>query len=129
MLLSKCEQAVSERQLTACLTQACETGQAEIVGFVWLTHQLDYYNFPSSLMVTWVFDTQIMESTLLPMARANAWLNSPPRRLAKQALASARCRLIWLSTVKSSASALMRVTGSNVWHATIGLGIKTWLRT
>ncbi|ROM50850.1 hypothetical protein BK651_23205 [Pseudomonas rhodesiae] len=58
MLLSKHEQAISECQLTACLTQACGIGQAEIVGFVWLTHQVDCYNFPSRLMVTWVFDTQ-----------------------------------------------------------------------
>lgn len=58
MLLSKREQAARERQLIACLTQACETGQAEIVGFIWLTHRVDYQKFPSSLMVTWVFDTQ-----------------------------------------------------------------------
>jgi hypothetical protein len=58
MLLSKREQAARERQLIACLTLACEAGQAEIVGFTWLTHVVDYQKFPSSLMVTWVFDTQ-----------------------------------------------------------------------
>lgn len=58
MLLSKRDQAHRECQLIACLTQACETGKAEIVGFAWLTHLVDYHKFPSSLMVTWVFDTQ-----------------------------------------------------------------------
>ena len=58
MLLSKREQAARERLLIACLTQACEAGQAEIVGFAWLTLRVDYQNFPASLMVTWVFDTQ-----------------------------------------------------------------------
>lgn len=58
MLLSKREQAQQERQLVAGLTQACATGQAEIVGFIWLTHRVDEQKFPSSLRVTWVFDTQ-----------------------------------------------------------------------
>ena len=58
MLLSKRDLAHRERQLVASLTQACETGQAEIVGFTWLTHRVDYQKFPSSLMVTWIFDTQ-----------------------------------------------------------------------
>ena len=57
MLLSKREQAAKERQLVACLTQACETGKAQITGFAWLTHRVDYQHFPASLMVTWVFDT------------------------------------------------------------------------
>ena len=58
MLLSKRDLAHRERQLVASLTQACETGKAEILGFAWLTHRVDDQKFPSSLMVTWVFDTQ-----------------------------------------------------------------------
>ncbi|MGV8842063.1 MAG: hypothetical protein ACOH2I_02180 [Pseudomonas sp.] len=58
MLLSKRDLAHRERQLVAGLTQACETGKAEILGFTWLTHQVDYQKCPSSLTVTWIFDTQ-----------------------------------------------------------------------
>lgn len=58
MLLSKRDQAHIERRLVATLTEACETAKAEIVGFSWLTHEMDYGAFPSSLMVVWVFDTQ-----------------------------------------------------------------------
>lgn len=58
MLLSKREQAHIERRLVATLTEACETAKAEIVGFSWLTHEMDYAVFPSSLMVVWIFDTQ-----------------------------------------------------------------------
>jgi hypothetical protein len=58
MLLSKREQADRERQLVVSLTEACETGKSELVGFAWLTHQVDYQRFPSSLIVVWVFDTQ-----------------------------------------------------------------------
>lgn len=58
MLLSKREQAQVERLLVATLTEACETAKAEIVGFSWLTHEVDYGAFPSSLRVIWVFDTQ-----------------------------------------------------------------------
>ena len=58
MLLSKREQAQIERRLVATLTEACETAKARIVGFVWLTHEVDFAHFPASLRVTWVFDTR-----------------------------------------------------------------------
>jgi hypothetical protein len=58
MLLSKRDQSHIERRLVATLTEACETAKAEIVGFSWLTHEMDYGVFPSSLMVVWIFDTQ-----------------------------------------------------------------------
>jgi hypothetical protein len=58
MNLSKREQSRIERTLAATLTDACEAGKAELVGFVWLTHQVDYQQLPSSLKVVWVFDTQ-----------------------------------------------------------------------
>lgn len=47
-----------ERRLVATLTDACETAKAEIPGFDWLTHTVDYAAFPQSLRVTWVFDTR-----------------------------------------------------------------------
>lgn len=49
MLLGKRDQTRMERQLSSCLTQACEAGKAEIVGFSWLTHEVDYARFPESL--------------------------------------------------------------------------------
>lgn len=58
MLLGKRDQTRMERQLSSCLTQACEAGKAEIVGFSWLTHEVDYAHFPESLQVTWVFATE-----------------------------------------------------------------------
>ncbi|CAM3237203.1 hypothetical protein BZK31_05280 [Pseudomonas floridensis] len=57
MPLSKREQAQTERHLAAVLTQACETAKADITGFSWLTHEVDYTAFPASLQVIWVFDT------------------------------------------------------------------------
>lgn len=58
MLLSKRQQAQIERRLVARLTEACETAKARILGFAWLTHEVDFTRFPSSLRVTWVFDTR-----------------------------------------------------------------------
>ncbi|MHC8344598.1 hypothetical protein [Pseudomonas sp. RT6P73] len=58
MGLSKRDHARIERRLVATLTEACETAKAQIVGFEWLTHEVDYDEFPSSLRVVWVFDTQ-----------------------------------------------------------------------
>ena len=58
MSLSKRDQAHIERRLVATLTEACETAKAEIVGFCWLTHEIDSDLCPSSLRRCWVFDTQ-----------------------------------------------------------------------
>ncbi|NBK41022.1 hypothetical protein EON09_21110 [Pseudomonas soli] len=44
-----------EREMVACLTEACATAQGEIVGFAWLTHQVDLDDFPASLRIIWVF--------------------------------------------------------------------------
>ncbi|MHC8309839.1 hypothetical protein ACYZUC_09480 [Pseudomonas sp. GT1P32] len=85
MLLSKRDQAQIERRLIAALTKACETAMAEIVGFSWMTHDVDYARFPSSLMVVWVFDTdanrdevlangqdkRMLELTTLALSEAN----------------------------------------------------------
>lgn len=57
MQLTKRDQARIERRLASTLTGACETAKAQIVGFVWLTHEVDYAAFPASLRVVWVFDT------------------------------------------------------------------------
>ncbi|WP_268800423.1 hypothetical protein [Pseudomonas huanghezhanensis] len=47
------------RRLVAALTEACETAKAEIIGFEWLTHEVDYGAFRQSLRVIWVFDTRL----------------------------------------------------------------------
>ncbi|MFA3790347.1 Fis family transcriptional regulator [Aliiglaciecola sp. SL4] len=40
------------------LTNVCETAKQKIAGFDWLTHTADYSNFPSSLVITCVFQTE-----------------------------------------------------------------------
>lgn len=62
MPLSKRDQTRMERQLSSCLSQACEAAKAEIVGFSWLTHEVDYARFPESLQVTWIFATQAQQA-------------------------------------------------------------------
>lgn len=57
MVSLKRQHSGMERELVRALTVACETAKAEIAGFKWLTHQVDYDKFPRSLMVTWVFDS------------------------------------------------------------------------
>lgn len=70
MLLSKRDQARIERRLVVTLTEACETAKAEIVGFAWLTHEVDYSAFPASLRVTWVFDTLANKRQALAVGQA-----------------------------------------------------------
>jgi len=46
-----------DRQIQRALTEACETALAEIPGFEWITHLVDYQRFPQSLSVVCVFAT------------------------------------------------------------------------
>ncbi|MDO6427925.1 Fis family transcriptional regulator [Thalassotalea sp. 1_MG-2023] len=46
-----------ENQLRNCLTDVCERALKEITGFMWLTHKVNYANFPQSLQIICVFDT------------------------------------------------------------------------
>lgn len=46
-----------DNQLRLVLTDVCEIALKEINGFQWLTHLVNYSNFPKSLKVVCVFDT------------------------------------------------------------------------
>ncbi len=46
-----------EKQLISSLTEVCETSLKAFNGFQWLTHQVNYSNFPKSLNIICVFDT------------------------------------------------------------------------
>jgi len=46
-----------DNQLRFVLTEVCEVALKDIDGFQWLTHWANYANFPSSLKVVCVFDT------------------------------------------------------------------------
>ncbi|MCQ4297994.1 hypothetical protein NAU58_20670 [Pseudomonas stutzeri] len=65
MLLSKRDQTRMERQLSSYLCEACEVAKAEIVGFSWLTHEVNYERFPESLQVIWIFGTGAQKAEAL----------------------------------------------------------------
>jgi hypothetical protein len=46
-----------ENQLIISLTEVCETSLKNYTGFQWLTHLVNYNNFPLSLQIVCVFDT------------------------------------------------------------------------
>jgi hypothetical protein len=46
-----------DNQLRIALTEICESALKEFAGFQWLTHLVNYSNFPKSLKVICVFDT------------------------------------------------------------------------
>lgn len=57
MKLSKTNQKI-DNNVCKALTIACESSLHEITGFVWLTHRANYTNFPASLVVTCIFNTE-----------------------------------------------------------------------
>ena len=76
MALSKRDCARIERALVATLTEACETAKSEIPGFEWLTHTVNYADFPQSLIITWIFDTRAHKDNALATgldARRTRW--------------------------------------------------------
>jgi len=52
-----------DNQLRLALTDVCETALKEIDGFQWLTHRVNFSDFPKSLKVVCVFDTDEQLST------------------------------------------------------------------
>lgn len=56
MKLTKTNQKM-DNKICKALTIACENSLHEVPGFVWLTHRVNYTNFPASIVVTCVFDT------------------------------------------------------------------------
>ena len=57
MKLNKTSQKI-ENNVCKALTIACESSLHVIAGFSWLTHRANYTNFPASLVITCVFETQ-----------------------------------------------------------------------
>lgn len=93
--MTKREQAHLDRRLIQALTEACETAKAEIKGFEWLTHHVDYARLPTSLRVIWVFDTEasrlaalaagqgqrMIDFTAMALAEAGLQLAAPDRHV------------------------------------------------
>ena len=56
MKISKTNQKLDDN-ICKALTIACESSLHDIAGFSWLTHRVSYTNFPGSLVITCVFNT------------------------------------------------------------------------
>lgn len=53
---SKTEKKI-DNNIRRALTAVCEQMLKDVAGFQWLTHQADYSNFPASLLITCVFNS------------------------------------------------------------------------
>ena len=56
-----------ENNLIAALNEVCQIALDQVAGFEWITHLVNYSNFPNSLSVICVFDT----NQALAEAKAN----------------------------------------------------------
>ena len=63
MKLSKTNQKI-DNNICKALTIACESSLHEVAGFLWLSHRANYTNFPGSLVVTCVFNTDEEVATM-----------------------------------------------------------------
>lgn len=55
--LSKTQKKI-DNMICKVLTEVCEQALKDYDGFLWITHQADYANFPASLFVTCVFERE-----------------------------------------------------------------------
>lgn len=51
------QQRQLDRELSRTLTQACEVAKAEFAGFAWVTHEVQWDDFPASLRIIWIFES------------------------------------------------------------------------
>lgn len=65
-----------ENTLVKVLTQVCEESLKAIDGFQWLTHLVNYKDFPRSLTVICVFDTQNQIAQLLDSPQHQDLMNN-----------------------------------------------------
>ncbi|TYK64686.1 Fis family transcriptional regulator [Colwellia echini] len=56
MKLTKTNQKI-DNNVCKALTIACESSLHDVPGFIWLTHRANYTNFPASLLITCVFNS------------------------------------------------------------------------
>ena len=47
-----------DKQICQALTNACETAKQQVQGFQWLTHIVNYNQFPDGLSIICIFDTK-----------------------------------------------------------------------
>lgn len=47
-----------DKAIIKALTKACETSKDLVHGFEWLTHSVNFADFPATLRITCVFDTE-----------------------------------------------------------------------
>lgn len=64
-----------DNQLRLVLTDVCEIALKDIEGFQWLTHLVNYANFPESLRVISVFNTEESLNSFIQSSK-NKELNS-----------------------------------------------------
>lgn len=64
-----------DNQLRLVLTDVCEKALKDIEGFQWLTHLVNYANFPASLRVICVFTTEDSLNSFIQSSK-NKELNS-----------------------------------------------------
>ena len=71
-----------DNQLRIALTKVCEHSLKDDTGFKWLTHQVNFSNFPASLLVTCVFETE----DALAQAQNMKWTSTLQKRIQSELL-------------------------------------------
>lgn len=69
---SKTEKKI-DNNIRIALTAVCEEALQKVPGFEWLTHQANYTNFPASLLITCVFQSDAELSSAIESG-GSVWL-------------------------------------------------------
>jgi len=82
MKISKTNQKLDDN-ICKALTIACESSLHNIVGFSWLTHRVNYTNFPGSLAITCVFNADEDIETMLVLKQDEVLRETIQKQLLK----------------------------------------------
>ena len=82
MKLNKTNQKI-DNSICKALTVACESSLHVVSGFEWLTHRVNYTNFPASLVITCVFETEADIETMKEQHQDELLRNAIQQQLLK----------------------------------------------
>ncbi|WP_394130559.1 Fis family transcriptional regulator [Shewanella maritima] len=72
--------------LRETLTQACHWALDNVDNFQWLTHKVKYTNFPASLVIVCVFDTQTHLNQFIQSSAKQALINQIQSKLSENGI-------------------------------------------
>ncbi len=106
-----------EKALCQSLTEVCTNALVNVSGFQWITHQVNFNRYPSSLVIVCVFDTKAALTEALEQKKGDDL-----KRLIKEKLLSAGIAIKGLDQhIRFDSEQACKETHNGNWQARLQL--------